>query len=379
MLVYIVLLILVIIFSKLIEYKQDKKSGKIIALVLIFILSWIAGVRAINVGWDANKYVRSTFFRLNYFDGDYVKFMASTTVEYGFSLYSYIIFHIYPNIHALLFGYSFLTTLCVFCFAFKEKNNLKLSSVIIIYYLTLYLISYNIIRQSISVSLILLSIPYLKEKKYLKCALLAILASLFHNSGVIFILIYAIYFYLNRKSTINAKMTSVLLLTIALVFITFAYPQIAKALYRLGFLPLKYYNYIVGDNNLDYNLSNIAINSYWVLVGLIVVRNKNEYAEKDKLAFCLMMLNISLLINIASIRTHEIYRIGYYFYYAGLMYFYPSLSNLFSKNKFNRAVIKGITSMLLIVWFLWITILGNGHNIYPYQSDIYTFEIKEES
>lgn len=377
MLVYITLLIIVIIFSKIIEKKADKKSGKIFAFILIFILSWIAGVRALNVGWDASKYVRSTFFRLDYFDGDYLKFMASTTVEYGFSLYSYIIYHLFPDVHALLFGYSFLTTICVFIFAFKEKENIKFSNVIIIYYLTLYLISFNIIRQSISVAIVLLAIPYLKEKKYLKCIILAVLATSFHNSGILAFAIYFIYIYLNKKKTINAKMTSVLLITIVMALITLTYPQIAKVMYKIGFLPLKYYNYIIGDNRLDYNFSNIAINFYWVLVGLLAIKTKTDIKEKEKLAFCLLLLNISLVINIISIRTHEIYRVGYYFYYIGLLYFYPSLSIFFKNNKFNKTVINAVTTVLLIFWFLWITVLGNGHNIYPYQSDFYTFEIKE--
>lgn len=377
--VYIILLITVIILSRIIEKKADKKTGKVVAFILLLILSLAAGARSLNVGWDASKYVKSTFFRLDYFDGDYLKFMASTTVEFGFSLYSYLIYHIFPNVHALLFGYSFLTSLCVFIFAFKEREKLKLSSVIIIYYLTLYLISYNIIRQSISVALVLLSIPYLKEKKYFKCLILTVLSILFHKSAILALAIYFIYSYLKGKKTVNAKMTSIILITVVLIITTFIYPQIAKILYRIGIIPLKYYNYIIGNNRLDYNFSNIIINLYWVLIGLLSIKSKNNQDDKNGIAFCLLLLNISLVINIISIRTHEIYRIGYYFYYIGLLYFYPVFPKIFNNNKFNKNIINLATTAILVFWFLWITILGNGHNIYPYQSDIRELGIKETS
>ena len=98
MITYIVLFILVLLFGKLLEkYKNNKLISCVFATNLILILSLVAGLRSINLGYDASKYVRSTLFRIEYFD-TYKEFMANITVESGFSTFSYLICMISPNV-----------------------------------------------------------------------------------------------------------------------------------------------------------------------------------------------------------------------------------------------------------------------------------------
>ena len=83
---------------------------------------------------------------------------------------------------------------------------------------------------------------------------------------------------------------------------------------------------------------------------------------------------MSLKIKIISIKLHPIYRIGQYYYYIGVLNILPLLKNFIkSKDLVNKKIINFLIYSALIFMFVWLTLLGNGHKVYPYQSDIYTW------
>ena len=370
MITYIVLFVFVLFLSRVIEKNKNNKFGYIFATIFIIVLSTVAGVRSIEMGWDAQKYVISTFFRLNYFNGELRPFLNATTVEIGFSVYSFILYKLCSDINFLMFGYSFLTTLLVTMFAFREKDNIPISKVLIVYYFTLYLISFNIIRQSISTLIILLSVSFYKDKKIISAFLLYIVAILFHNSAVLAIPIYVLFSILKNGDSNSAKIKKGLFVVICVLIICSIYEKLALSLYQAGIISQKYYSYMIEYDRIDYNLSNILINAYWLVFGLLFLKVGTNTKRFNNLIFSVVMLFISLVINIISIKIHPIYRIGYYYYYVGMFNLVPVFSTYVKKDSTNYKLGNYVVYVALILMFLWMTILGNGHNIYPYHSDI---------
>lgn len=371
MIIYIITFLVVIVLSKLIERYKKSKISYFIAIVLLLILSIVAGIRSVDMGWDASKYVVSTFYRLDYYNGLIEPFMNETTVEMGFSIYSWFLYKLYPNINFLMFGYSFITTFFIMIFAFREQNKISISKVLIIYYLTLYLVSYNIIRQSISVAIVLVSISLFKDKKKIKALMLFIISLLFHDSAILAIPIYILYIILNKSSSNNIKLRRAIIILIVTLIVSYCYSYIIQMLYNIGLITQKYYNYFLSYDDIDYNLSNIFINIYWLIFSCVFIKMDTEKNKFNELIFNIVLFSISLVINVVSIKIHPIYRISYYYYYIGLFNFVPRFNSYIRNDKANRKVGNLLVYGFLLLMFLWMTVLGNGHNIYPYHSDIY--------
>lgn len=370
MLIYIILLIITIIFSINIEKYKNNKLGKILAIILLFILSLVAGARTIELGWDAQKYVASTFFRLNYFDGDYSSFMDETTVEYGFSLLSYLLYKIKPDVNLLLFAYSFVTTALIFIFGFIEKKNIKFSNLLIVYFFTLFLVSFNIIRQSIAVGFALVAFSYLKKNKKILCTIFTILTCMFHSSGIFVLLIYLLYAFIGDEKNKSKRVFKVIILILFTLFFCFLYEYVVKIVYSIGLIPYKYYEYMISFDRIDYNLSNIGVMLYWLIVSCMALKSNPDEKYKKKILFESLLFFIALAINIVSIQVPPIYRMGFYFYYIGLFNFVGSFDLYFKNVPLNGKILKILSSVLLICLFLWITVLANSYNIYPYKSNI---------
>ena len=377
MYIYIVGLIITIVLSGIIEKNKIKnpKVSIFFSAILLFILSFIAGARSINLGWDASKYVVSTFNRLELYGGNFSQFLDYTTVEKGFSTFSYALYKIHPNINFLLFGYSFITTLLIMMYAFKEKEHVSFSMLMIVYYMVYYLITFNIIRQSISIMIVLLSYSYFSERKYAKSLVLFALALSFHSSTIFTIPIYTLNYVSRKTPTKRKKRLNYFLIISFTILLSLTYEQIASFMASIGLISNKYIGYITNyDRGVDYNLSNIIFNIYWILLGLLFLKSKLTEEKYTNLSNNIVILVISLIINIVSIKLHPVYRAGFFFYYIGIFSFLPTLNQYISKeNITNRKLAKMIVLSAALVIFLWTTILGNAHHIYPYQSDIYTW------
>ena len=87
MVIYIILFLLTLFLSNIIDKCGNKKKKYFYLFILLFLLSFVAGIRSIELGWDARKYVVSTYYRLEHFHGQFMQFMKATTVESGFSIY----------------------------------------------------------------------------------------------------------------------------------------------------------------------------------------------------------------------------------------------------------------------------------------------------
>lgn len=379
MITYIVLFILVLLFGKVLDkYKNDKLVSLLFAAILILILSLVAGIRSINLGYDASKYVRSTLFRIEYFD-TYKEFMANITVESGFSTFSYLICMISPNVNLMMFCYSLVTSIFVFLFLYNEKDKIPLSKGIIIYYLTLYLVSFNIIRQSISVAMVLYSFSMLRKNKKIIPILVLLVAMTFHNSTIFAFPIYAVYFGYKfmdkRKVTWNKK----IYITGAILGILFVlgwfYKPVVLLFYNIGLISQKYVSYLTRfDDTLDLNLGNLLIRIVWLFFGYRYLRAKrvSDDTKKDMFLFYVLLL-IDFIISVISIKIYPLNRVGYCYYYLGIFNLLPQIHNIYKKNIRGKQVLNASIYFVLIFNFIWRTVLVNSYAVYPYASDIFTW------
>lgn len=360
MIPYLIILAIVIVMALIAEKLKASNHNKLVrwlVCAIILALSTFAGVRSVDLGWDARKYVVGTFWRLEQYNDSFSRYMSSTFVEPGFSALSWLLYKLTPNINFLLFGYSLITNVAIYKFLLKEKSSLVFGS--FIYFSTLYLMSFNIIRQAISIPLTLLSFSYLKDNKMTISIILLILASSFHMSSLFSVVIWLIYYLVKKsKRPRNSTIAIIAVVTGLAIF----YQSLALLLNRIGILSEKYYSYILSYDVADSNLTNIALSSFWVITALATCPTR----RKAKL-FYVVNLIIALIINIASIKVHPIYRLGLYFLFFGVFYASKNLEG--SKND-NSKIIKTTTVVVMSLWIFWTILWGNSYNIYPYSLGI---------
>lgn len=107
-------------------------------------------------------------------------------VEWGYTLFTWIFARSGLGFQALLVVQSFF---CVFSiYHFISKNSFKPSlSIVLIIAFGLIDYTYCILRQAISFAILLFSVDFIEKKKYPMCVLLVLLATLFHQTALSFI------------------------------------------------------------------------------------------------------------------------------------------------------------------------------------------------
>lgn len=368
--IYILLLIFTIYISRcMLKYKDNRKISIILSLVFLVVMSTVAGLRSINLGYDAKQYIPSVFYRLNNTKG-FFEFSNGSDFEFIFKVISYIGYKVNPNINFLMFCYNFTVTLFVLLFAYKEKNSIPINVTILIYYTTLYVCSYNIIRQSIAIAILMYSYSLLRNNQKIKSFIFLLLAILSHNSAFIAIPVFFIKLVYDNIRSRKTKDSFLLIVTLAIILICFVYEKVIYLFNSLGILNDKFVYYLIkyGNQGIDLNLADTLFKLVCVIIAIMLVIKKNKTEYKCNFEILLIFSIISLAMNIVAFKIYPIYRCGNYYFYISLMYLIPNIKLIFVKE--DRKKGNFLAYSIVILFFIWKVFIGNAYLIYPYYSDI---------
>lgn len=208
MVAYIICFTTTILFTYVAEKflnKNKKKMWIFFSIVAIVIPTFFAGVRAQGVGRDMTMYVINFLeLAVKYDFSEYMGICNTTSVEAGYSILVYLISKISSDFHYVLFFIQLIPCLAIYYFAYKNREISKMWIIMLVYMLTLYLKSFTIMRQSIAVGLIAISLIKFKDKKYIKTLIFFVMAYMFHTSAVIAVFMYIII-YVNNLKQVNLK------------------------------------------------------------------------------------------------------------------------------------------------------------------------------
>lgn len=195
-------LVLVSIYEKESIYNSVNRVVKI--LVLSLPLAILAGLRN-EVGTDYQSYVNIIE---NISSKSLKDAMVNGEVEILFSTVVWIIKKLFISNKVVFFVCELLTLVPFMIALDKLKNRLSMTFSVFLYYIVAYHMTYNIVRQEIAMSFVMLAIVYLLFQKYLSCILLCITAFLFHRSAIISLTFIFVCFLLRTSYFSNEKITS---------------------------------------------------------------------------------------------------------------------------------------------------------------------------
>ena len=298
---YILIIIIAGFFGILSEIsfkKGYKKVGIINLCISLFSLCFLAGVRDLKVGTDIHYYFYQIFYDFTNTEISIIEEFSRTGVDIGFILLVYI-GKIFNNVNISMFIVEFAVLAPIYIFAYRNRKKYSITFIILIYCLTMYVRSFNLMRQSISISLLILSMDYLKDKHIKKSIMCFILALLMHKTAIVGLIVYFIIYIRNTKGETKLK-------NIIIIYIVF----ILSILILEPFLVLigsKYVRYL--NNSIDNNVFSILRllkKMIWIFIAGIsyyISRKQKKQEIKNELFVAFNIFIIDFFIALIAIKA----------------------------------------------------------------------------
>lgn len=357
---YIILFICVTIMN-IINEKYFLKSNKKFTRNLFFIISlgllcFVAGVRSETVGTDINVYV-SRLFNMSTNNFGIINYLQNSNSDLLFALTVYI-GSIFNNINYVLFLIEFMVATPIYIYAYKESSEKSFTYLVLIFLLTMYCISLNLMRQSIAMSICILSYHFFENKLYKKSFIMLFLACLFHKTALIFSMVYLINFTI--KNSKKYKMIHTISIILLSIIITIFMEKIVGL--------TSYASYIERSSLIrEFSINSILKKVFWIaLAGFNTFFIKDE-KKKNNLIIGNVLMIISLALTICSFKIPGTGRLGYYFLNMSYFLIIPEIPHAFKERKFVMTV---LLFVVIYFWFNMTCVKNDSSQVYPYKSEI---------
>ena len=297
------------------RYKMTERKKKQFLILCGTILVLFIGFRSRFVGSTDSLNYYNIFSQA--IDSTSLKdFYNPNGVEIGFQLLLWIFSRITNNPQWIFLISALIYITCLSVFIYKNSDDVILSFTI---YITLGLMIFMIqgMRQSIAMSICLLSFEFVKIKKLKQFLLLIFLATMFHQTAIVFIVVYFL-------SLLKIKVTHIS------IFLFFS------------FLSLFFVDIIISYANVIFNRSYtvtvdsggfVAASIYLLLVIFDILFNKDlKKLQHESTIFYILLLGfLSYIMRYLGSLAAE--RISFYFMFSQLIVLPNTISKLPSEEK----------------------------------------------
>lgn len=250
---------------------KRKKMFYIIVTLQLFLL---LALRDEGLGVDIANY-RSYFYAWKDVPGkELLKNLRYLTdantvngVESGYVLFNWLIAKIGFSFNGYLVIHAAICTAAFSIFFYKYSKAPVISFSILLAF-GIYSYAFCILRQALSVAIILFSIPYLKERKLIKFLLICLLAGWFHRIALLFLIVYPL-------SCIKLKNYNIIYVNVIIwLFLILTMPII----YRIIIGP--FFDFIGKDYTLSFQMNNMIILLLGLFGGLLYLLRKSKQSSK---------------------------------------------------------------------------------------------------
>ena len=347
---------------------QQKWPKRLLVFIGLLLPCVMAAMRDISIGSDTRGYIHKLYLfaskSSNIKEFFNTAFIMYAQKDYLYLIITYIMGHFGLGFNMLLFIYEILIVFPIY-FTFKKLKFTKYEIIIglLSFYLIFYNVTFNMLRQSIAISFIVLAFAfYLKNSsKFDKIlAYLFILISIeFHSTALFIIPFFWMYrLYMTEKIKTKYKIGfSVILNVMSLIFVVF-YESILtfigkSGIYKLALLYLERYSYK------NFSFYQAFIN---LLIIIIIVISKKKF-NKNSYIFLISLSIINMLISSGlGYFIQYSQRIMLYIQYILLFCFIPKIAMKFDK----KNIVIFICGMVLFSTWILYFVIKNVHETVPY-------------
>jgi hypothetical protein len=336
---------------------QTKKFDFATAITY-FILTLFAGLRNISVGTDTSNYVFN-FTRLGY-RADVIEsqsFIENLKDEPGYYLLQVLANNISSDYWSVLLLIA--AVFCVFVlYSINRYSKNRVLSLFVFITLGYYTFCFNAARQAIALSIYLMALPYLINKKFIKYAIIVCIAALFHKTILIAIPLYFIF-------TMKYSAKSVSLVLIVSFATAFMLPKLLTSAMEME---SRYTLYAEGHATGGYLLT-----IFYTLLAIFFICMRAKVPQENRMfydVYLQMLICGSAIYLVVSLTSSyvELTRFAAYFQIAAI-FLWAEIYN--KKNKFISSSIMPIIYILFGLYFyIYITTMAN---LCPYRFNTQLF------
>lgn len=268
MLIYIFFLFLLIILVPDLSYKS-----KVISTIVFFLFSAsLIGLRGESVGVDTAEYY-------------WIFYLANTYPEHHYILDMEPAFVVLNKFFGFMFNDAAWMLYCIAVFVMGASSLLFFRYSPSVFISWLGFISYghffnfhNIARQSIAIAIIMFSVKYIIERKFLQFIIMLLVASSFHYSAFVFVIAYFIHFI--KISSIYFMITW----CVSLVFVVNdgLFLPLFKSLE--AFIPSAYINFLEDDRVASLGTRGLGIKLIISQIIFLILLYSYKKIEKKEVA-----------------------------------------------------------------------------------------------
>lgn len=367
------------LFSKVNEeyIRRDRKTAIFITAVIVILIPAIfAGVRDYTIGTDTNSYIRPMFERIHETVSlsDYLNLAQNNktlqSLDIGYNFFNFLISRISSSPHFFMFCAAAFIGIFTYISLYLLRNTCSIFAGEMIFLLTQYNASFNMVRQSMAMSMCLLAAALLTKKvsyKYIKFAIVVVLAMQFHSSAII-AFAYLIPYWLFEKNDLDLTLFFKIALFIILVTAVVAgISYVTRFFVNIGVLGSKYSDYFDAGLSITTRYSMIGKIIY---VFPIIYLFIGSYLLSEHKRFFLAIGFMDVMLFMLTDFSFYLYRISSYF----LFYRVISLSSyeLYYRESGNKAKIplqyglRVAVSIAFILFWTYFIVIRNSHATYPY-------------
>lgn len=300
-------------------------------------------------------------FRNQIIGADYTNYVHEYLVnhewygEIGFSFIYQISYFIFKdNYWGLSLIINSINFYCIYKFLNKfMTDNSIILIIMLIFVLNPYLYiqsSFNIIRQGLSTSIILLAITYLFDNKNKIFFLLIFIATSIHNISILFVFLYFL-----KKLNIGKKTLIIIFFVCFIINLVFTNISFLNPLISL----IKYNGYIAwGSTKFDFKIYSAFIAIYCTFI----FKNYDALSknERDKNFIDLYILSLCFLL--IAVKNDVLYRV-----YVMMCFFtLPAIYTIIKKQRKCILIKMGFILYYLIIYILFLISVKNNIHYVPF-------------
>lgn len=365
------------------KLSSKNKIGKILMLVLsILIPTLVAAFRSDIIGTDVRTYVKpiqdwansnSTYSDFINYSGTLINGEPFNRFEKGYVSLVYFCSRINSSLSFNLFVSELIMIGCVLYGLIKFNRIRKISIVLglFVFYTIFYNMSFNMVRQSIAMFILLFGFNYLLKEEWLKYFVIVVLAYLFHDSAIIGLLFFVVYYFLyckkqgkynfsiRNKVITNEMLQTAIVILIGLILLLIL-PILRNIINAMGFS--QYAAYI--PSHINFALRQILVRLPFLLVLLAEWQDNKD----NKLRYFYLIMFLTDIF-VSQFSGNETTSTGYgsrIAWYAAVFYIYALPDMLNTKNKGKEIILTVLLVIYLIIYWYVFTVVLNYNATVPY-------------
>lgn len=349
-------LFLFLLIVVLMNYYSKGKVSSVLSFITFAVLLLLVSLRAYDVGNDTNEYYR--IFDTIKSVQDYSMITDIFRYESGYILCNYLISQVSDDFTVFLLIVSFFYLYSCHRFINKYIKN-KFLGILFFFLFSMYYDLFLVLRQCLAVAVFLFAFDYLVSRNFYMYFILIFLASQFHNSAVLFSVLYFLpsFQIKSMKDTIKQLIMFILLCLISI----FAFDYVVSL-----FPWFQHYAtnsaYATGGVR---SASIVFCGLRLFIVCLLFCFNKQRTVELEEnlISYFNWFILIECLLAICSIRFNMIDRLENYVclgYIAGILCYIDTL-------KRRRLALCLVVFASILVLSIFLEYRSNWYGIFPYK------------